>query len=184
MKATIASILLLSTSLSFAQDSPKSWVASVYHGGCVARLYFLKTFSPRRSDEADPLGDIGFSFLRPSSNYKGDEFKSLQSDQPQLEMLIQPWLLFTSRDKGITFSNPIVRTTSKTIEVPPAEHLKDPNMPGFLLVGYPALEIWEQIVSKQPVSIEIELSTGNQYSVVVEGDFLDQVSRMFDACAG
>ena len=184
MRSAIATILLLGTSLSFAQDNSNVWEAKVHQSGCVATLHFLKAFPFGNGDENDPLGNIYFTFFRPSSDYEGNEFESLDSGEPQLGMLIQPWLYFTSQDKGITFSNPIVRTTSRSFEVPPAEHLKDPSIPGFSLVGNPALEIWGKIVSKQPVSIEIKLSTGNQYSVDVEGDFLDEVSRMFTACAG
>jgi hypothetical protein len=128
--------------------------------------------------------NVWFSISSPNSNYTGDDIKLLEEGEANLLLLVQPDFWSSSVEKGIVVSSLFIQTPTGTHPTVSSTDLADPGMPGFVIAGNTAQEIWQEIVTGKEVSIEFELSTGVQYSIGIEGEYLDQVSRMFAACIG
>jgi hypothetical protein len=181
----LATLFLFLISLnSFADEYKNYWKAEIYQSGCVAILYFYGTFSSQNSDDSDPLVGVGLHIASPNSNYIGDEFERLEEGEANLLLLVQPQIWWTSSEKGIVVTHVSIKTPTGVYPTSSSTLLVDPEMLGFVIAGNSAQEVWRKIVAKDVVSIELELSTGVQYSIDIEGEYLDQVARMFAACVG
>ena len=180
-----AALIVWSISInSLAGDYKNYWKADIYPSGCVAVLHFTGTFAHQDRDDSDPIMDVNFTIASPNSSYIGDEMEQLGEGEAHLLLLIQPFLWYLHRGEGIEFANPSVKTPMGTYTASPSKLLQDPDMPGFVIAGSSVQEIWDQIVDGNPVTIHFELSPGVQHSIEIEGEYLDQVSRMFRACIG
>lgn len=184
MRLLAALFLIGCSTLSCAEEQPNYWDAKARQNGCVAELHFDLTYLTIDHEDPDSLMSTYLDFIIPNSDYDGYEINLFKDDEPRLLMSIQPVLYFTKREKGIVVSHLDVKTVKKTYKIPIDENWENTDIPRFLLAGKLAQEIWKQIVAKQAVSIEFEFSIGNHYSLDVEGNLIDQVSRMLTACAG